>query len=452
METTPANALPPGTTFGRYQIVRLIGAGGMGVVYEALHTELNKRVAVKILPASVAKLPEWRARFLREGTTAASIHHPHVAEVFDVGERDGLLFLVMELLEGETLSALLEREARLPVKRAVDLLLPVCAALSVAHEQGVVHRDLKPDNIYLATSRHGGLQPKLLDFGISKTAAVEPRITNADALLGTPNYMSPEQASSRDVDARADQYALGVVLYECTTGRRPFDGTQLYPLLHSIVKGDAPRPREVCPELPPEFEAIIVRCMALDPAARFPDVDALGRALLDFASRTARGIWQPVFGDESTPALPLSVVPAEPLYAMKTQPDLRPELIAMAMRARSLSHGRGVPVVAILVALALGLAGATLIAVARHPPPTVARHAPATVARPIAAAPAPAAALRAEPVAVAPAPPPVVAAAPSVESAVVEAAPAPAPRPRTSGRARPSSRLLRGPNGAPIVE
>jgi serine/threonine protein kinase len=446
MEPAPANALPPGTTFGRYEIVRLIGEGGMGVVYEALHTELNKRVAVKILPAAVARIPEWRARFLREGMTAASIHHPNVAEVFDVGERDGLLFLVMELLEGETLSALLERESRLSVKRAVDLLLPVCAALSVAHELGVVHRDLKPENIFLASSRHGGLQPKLLDFGISKTSEIGPRITTADALLGTPHYMSPEQASSRDVDARADQYALGVVLYECTTGRRPFDGSQLYPLLHAIVKGDAPKPREVYAELPSDFEAILVRCMALDPAERFADMDALARALLGFASRTAQGLWHPVFSDASTPALPLSVVPTEPIYLLKTQPDLRPEFIAPAPHARSLSHPRAVPVVAFFVALALALAGATLIAVARPPPLVAARPA-------AAAAPSSPAVLRAEPIApVVPAPPaPVVIAAPSVEP-TAEVVPVPAARPRSSGRPHSSSRLSRGSNRAPIVE
>ncbi len=434
-DADPPAELAPGTTFGRYRVVRLIGAGGMGLVYEAVHTELDKRVALKVLRHTESGRPQWRARFLREGMAAARIRHPHVTEVFDVGEQDGALFLVMEFLEGESLTTLLEREGVLPVKRAVDLLLPVCAALSVAHEQGVVHRDLKPDNILLATSRRGGLQPKLLDFGISKVSTgEEPRITNADALLGTPHYMSPEQAAVRDVDARSDQYSLGVLLYECVTGRRPFEAETLYPLLHAISLGSAPRPRSIRPEIDWTFEAVIVRAMALDPDARFADMSALGRALLPFASRTARGLWQPVFGDEETAPFAVSTVPEEPINARPTLPATAPVSTPPAPLRRA-------PFMAAFVALAFALAGATLVAVNRPPRAVaaLARQAPVT------------AVVRAEPAPVAPVTP-----AARAESAVFfERSAAPAvtvaddpPRSRRSSRGR----WMRGPNRAPIIE
>ncbi|MDO9017422.1 MAG: serine/threonine-protein kinase [Deltaproteobacteria bacterium] len=453
-ESTPTGTLSAGTLFGRYQIVQLIGAGGMGAVYEALHVELNKRVAVKILAPSVARIATWRTRFLREGQTAASIHHPNVTEVFDVGEQDGMLYLVMEFMEGEDLAALLLREGALTVKRAVDLLLPVCAALSVAHEQGIVHRDLKPENIFLATSRHGGLVPKLLDFGISKTPTVEPRITTADSLIGTPNYMSPEAAGGNDVDARSDQYAFGVLLYECTTGKRPYDGDQLYPLLLSIVHGEALPPRAVRPDLPEAFAEVITRSMALDPAARFSAMDDLGRALLPFASRTAQGLWHPVFGDESTAPLAASMLPVEPRYDVVTQPDIPAPFAQLDPLSRSQRHARRIPVIALFVALALALAGATLVAVARHPAAydraalTVPAVTPAPL-DPAPAAPAPAAPSTPDAQSIVFAPP---AEAPAVVCPAPADAAEPAPPPRSRVRRRAPPRLTRGSNRAPIVE
>jgi serine/threonine-protein kinase len=448
-ENNHGSTLAPGTHFGRYQIVRLIGAGGMGVVYEALHVELNKRVAVKILAPAVARIPTWRTRFLREGQTAASIHHPNVTEVFDVGEQDGMLYLVMEFLEGEDLAALLHRGGALTVKRAVDLLLPVCAALSVAHEQGIVHRDLKPENIYLASSRHGGLEPKLLDFGISKAPTVEPRITTADSLIGTPHYMSPEAAGGHDVDARSDQYAFGVLLYECTTGKRPYEGDQLYPLLLSIVHGEALAPRTVRPDLPAAFAEVISRSMALAPADRYATMDDLGRALLPFASRTAQGLWHPVFRDESTPPLAVSTVPDEPIHTLITRPDVPAPFAQLDPLSRSQRHARRIPVIAVFVALALALAGATLVAVARHPAASV---------RPALAAPAAPAARAAAPAAPPSAPdarsivfaPPVE--APAVACPTPDDVVASPPRSRSRVRRRTAPRLTRGSNRAPIVE
>ncbi|MDB4928652.1 MAG: Serine/threonine protein kinase PrkC, regulator of stationary phase, partial [Myxococcaceae bacterium] len=297
-DTFDAPLHPPGTIIGRYRLVRTLGEGGMGSVYEAVHVDLGKRVAMKVLRPEVARVAESRARFLREGRTAASIHHAHVVEVFDVGQEGGALYLVMEYLEGENLYEHLYRVGVLPVAECVDLLLPVCAALAVAHEQGIVHRDVKPENVFLARSRHGALQSKLLDFGISKVPLPNgARLTATSTLLGTPHYMSPEQAQEGGrVDARSDQYAFGVMLYECSTGKRPFEGDDLYPLLHAIVRGDSMPPRAVRPELSPAFEALVQRAMAVDPAGRFPSMHALGAALLPFASPATQEVWRPVFG------------------------------------------------------------------------------------------------------------------------------------------------------------
>ena len=199
--------LAPGTTFDRYEIVRVLGQGAMGAVYEAKHVDLQKRVALKTLHPELAKSPESRARFLREGQTASKLRHPNVVDISDVGINGRIPYLVMEYLEGNDLAALIERERVLSVDRTVTLLLPVLAAVSAAHHEGIVHRDLKPENIFLARSRHGHLQPKLLDFGISKVTATtaSPALTGTGALLGTPYYMSPEQAmGGKNVDARSD--------------------------------------------------------------------------------------------------------------------------------------------------------------------------------------------------------------------------------------------------------
>ncbi|MDB4931785.1 MAG: putative serine/threonine-protein kinase pknH, partial [Myxococcaceae bacterium] len=296
--------LKPGAMFGRYAIVRRIGKGGMGAVYEATHVDLQKRVALKTLHPEYARDPAIRARFLQEGKAASRLRHPHVVDVSDFGLQDGNAYLVMEYLEGEGLDALLEREGALEVTAIAEILLPICSAVSAAHGVGIVHRDLKPENIFLARNALGQTLPKVLDFGISKLddpAAGFAR-TGSSALLGTPYYMSPEQAQGANrVDARSDQYALGVILYECATGQKPFDAEALFALLKRVVEGDAPAPRSLRAELPAAFERMIVRAMRVEPGDRFSSVEALAAELVTFAGAPARTTWEPLLARASAP-------------------------------------------------------------------------------------------------------------------------------------------------------
>jgi eukaryotic-like serine/threonine-protein kinase len=301
--------LAPGKQLGRYQIVRLLGRGGMGSVYEALHRDLKKRVAIKTLHPSVAATPGALARFLREGEAASRIRHPNVVDVTDVATDDGVAYLVMEFLEGEDLAQRLARSGRLSFSESVDIMLPVLGAISVAHDEGVIHRDLKPENIFLTRTRHGGSEPKLLDFGISKLTSSGGgntlALTGTGASMGTPYYIAPEQVrSATGVDARSDQYALGAILYECITGQRAHQGETLYEVIRSVGEGSFPTPRSLRPETPPELEEAILCAMQLDPARRFQSVQAFGRALLRFASPAARKQWAPALTGDSGVARP----------------------------------------------------------------------------------------------------------------------------------------------------
>ena len=318
--------LNAGSTFGKYQIVRPVGRGGMGVVYEATHTELKKKVALKVLNPQFAHEPEIAARFLREGESAARIRHPNVVDIYDVGVEGEIHYLVMEFLDGEDLGMLLKAQGKLDPEEVADLILPVTAALMAAHEVGVVHRDLKPGNIFLAHGFADEREPKVLDFGISKLLSQQPRygITTTGALLGTPFYMSPEQAhGGKNVDARSDQYSLGVIMYQCVTGARPFTADSMYQVLHQIVQGDFQPPSTMRPDLPPAFEQLILTAMKTSPADRFPSLIDLGRELLAFANPRTRAVWSTVYaptgsrpeprgGTSTPPALLADVHPNNP--------------------------------------------------------------------------------------------------------------------------------------------
>jgi len=285
--------------FGGYLTIKPIGSGGMGTVYEARHTMLGKRVALKAIKESLARDQVSRERFLREARAIALVSHPHVVDVFDVGIEDERAFIVMELLEGETLAAMLARRGKLAVAQAVDLLLPVISAAAAIHDAGLVHRDLKPSNIMLAQRGRFAVEPVVLDFGISRAATSGPGpgpgddpLTEPHLLVGTLPYLAPEQLrDARAAGPHSDQYALGVMLYECVTGRRPFAGADRYELMHAVMTGQPAPPSTIASGVPRELDDLILRALARRPDARFPSMRALGGVLLSFADRSAWKRW-----------------------------------------------------------------------------------------------------------------------------------------------------------------
>jgi serine/threonine-protein kinase len=290
--------LAPGTVLGKYSVVRLLGAGGMGAVYEATHTEIGKKVAIKVLSPMIAAVPGARARFLREAQLTSRVRHPHIVDVADMGSDGGNTYLVMEFLHGEDLAQRLDRLGPIGIEELADIMLPVCSAVAAAHAAGITHRDLKPQNIFLATGTRR-VHPKVLDFGISKgndAVTQAGTLTGTGAMIGTPYYLAPEQImDSKSAGSASDQYALGIILYECLTGKRPYDGDNLFVVFQGIVGGTPQRPRALRPEIPPELEEVTLRAMKSDAKLRFPTIDDFGRALLPFASSRARVIWDEAF-------------------------------------------------------------------------------------------------------------------------------------------------------------
>jgi len=274
----------PGSTFGRYRVIRCVGTGGMGAVFEGFHELLSRRVAIKVLHARAAERTDARERFLREAQSVARIRHPHVVDVFDVGVLHDKPYLVMEYLEGESLETALERVGRMDDRTATAILLPIAAALAAVHRHGLVHRDVKPENIFLATDSRGHVVPKLVDFGIAKDLSVPVSGSN-HTVVGTPHFMSPEQArGSLTLDARTDEYSFGVLAYQMLTGRMPFDADSLLELVRAIDAGHVVPPRSFTPSIDPRMEAIVLRAMAREASDRFPTMRDVGQALLPFAS------------------------------------------------------------------------------------------------------------------------------------------------------------------------
>jgi serine/threonine-protein kinase len=278
----------------KYRIERELGRGGMGVVLSATHLQLEERVAIKFLLPELAHDPAIVARFLREGRAAIKIRSEHVVRVRDVATLPGgTPYLVMEHLQGKNFEELLEDKGRLPPDLAVDHILQATEALAEAHALGMVHRDLKPANLFLAHRADGSPSVKVLDFGITKVTDA-PDIVNLDStkasiVMGSPRYMSPEQMRSlRTIDARADIWALGVILHELITGIPPFDGATMPDLLAAILQDPPPTLRQHRPDAPHGLEAIVARCLEKDPAARYDDVAELAEALAPFGSTSAR--------------------------------------------------------------------------------------------------------------------------------------------------------------------
>src|SRR5262245_2156582 len=353
-----------GETLGCYRIVSTIGEGGMGVVYRGEHVLIGRTVAVKVLRRQMSHDPELVNRFFNEARTAALIQHPGLVEVFDFGYTDdGGAYIVMELLEGESLTARLARERKLSIANALAIARQVASALHAAHEAGIVHRDLKPENIFLVPDLDspGQVRTKVLDFGIAKLVAEEHRSvrTRTGAVFGTPRYMAPEQCrNATNVDRRTDIYALGCILYEMVAGVAPFDYDSWAELVAAHMNETPRSPREHDDELPVGLEALIMRALAKKPADRFASMVDLAHAAETYwrnyttASQHAMLFTPPLGMQIATPepTAPPPVAPTLPVAAelsMPSSPRRRVSWLAVA----------GGAIVVTIVVIVLAFAG-----------------------------------------------------------------------------------------------
>src|SRR5437763_1128027 len=279
--------LAPGSQFGGYRIESIAGQGGMGVVYRSTQLGLDRTVALKVITPEFAHDPEFRDRFKRESRLAASIEHPNVIPVYEAGEHDGVLFLAMRFVAGTDVKSLLTREGRVEPLRAARFVAQIADALDAAHAAGLVHRDVKPANALLATGDH----VYLTDFGLTKRAASGSALTKTGQMVGTVDYVAPEQVEGDSVDARTDVYSLACVLFHLLTGRVPFEKPSEMAKLFAHVNEAPPAPSDEVPGLPPEVDEVVARGMAKDPDKRFPSAGDLGRAAL--AAAEHRAIAQP---------------------------------------------------------------------------------------------------------------------------------------------------------------
>lgn len=276
-------------TAGLYTIEGEIGRGGMGVVYRAKDERLTRRVAIKVLPPELAFQAEIRERFVREAQTAARLGHPHVVPIHDVGEKDGLVYFVMAYIDGESVGARLKRKGPLPADEARRIMKETADALTAAHALGIVHRDIKPDNILLEGTRG---RVMVTDFGIAKALSnvSSATLTGVGIAIGTPQYMSPEQAAGeKEIDGRSDLYSLGIVSYQMLTGELPFNAPTVAGVLMKQITEPAPDIMKKRADCPPDISEAVMKCLEKDPESRWTSAEALRRAL---ESRTATG-WRP---------------------------------------------------------------------------------------------------------------------------------------------------------------
>ena len=281
-----------GTSVGVYRIAKLLGVGGMGRVYKGVHPSIGSRVAVKVLSRECSDRADLVERFFSEARAVNLIRHESIVNVLDLSQlADGRPYIIMEYLDGAPLADLIEKRGPLPLGGLARLIGEALDALGAAHAKGIVHRDLKPDNIYVTPAG----RPKVLDFGIAK---LRPELggsaTQTGSLLGTPHYMSPEQALGKPVDLRTDIYAMGVILFECATGRKPFSGDSLFDLLRKHIDEAPPPPHLLRPDMPPAMEQVILRALAKDPNHRFQSAGELAQALMQSTAQLGPDAWTTV--------------------------------------------------------------------------------------------------------------------------------------------------------------
>ena len=340
-------ALSPGTRLGPYEILAPLGAGGMGEVYRARDPKLGRDVAIKVLPEAVAGDAERLARFEREARSLASLNHPNIVTIFSIEESGGTRFLAMELVEGESLDALLA-SGGLPLSRFFDIAVPLSEALSAAHERGIVHRDLKPGNVMV--TREGRV--KVLDFGLAKREPAESdpdlcntptesraELTGEGQVFGTVAYMSPEQARGGKVDARSDVFSLGVLLYQMLTGQRPHQGSSAVDIISSILRDKPPSVTDLRADVPPHLARVLRRCLEKDPRDRYQTSRDVFNELRELRAETSPASPAPAPRPAAAPAAraawkrPASVAAAAILLAAALYLAIRSGFLRSSSRA-----------------------------------------------------------------------------------------------------------------------
>ncbi len=341
--------LTTGTQVGPYEIVAPLGAGGMGEVYRARDTRLDRAVAIKVLPADFAKDAERLKRFEQEARATSALNHPNILTVHDFGMHNGAPFIVAELLEGEELRAQLD-DGALPVRKAIEFAQQVAAGLSAAHEKGIVHRDLKPENLFVTKDD----RVKILDFGLAKLrpprnepvdsqVATQKKITDPGTVMGTVGYMSPEQVRGQEADHRADIFSFGMILHEMLSGRRAFTGASMADVMSAILKDDPPELSESNAKISPQLEKLVRRCLEKKPERRFHSAHDLGFALealsvpsssganrteavrvLDISARTKRGGWRERIGWIAAGVFALTTLALGVAYVRRPALDAEP--------------------------------------------------------------------------------------------------------------------------------
>jgi serine/threonine-protein kinase len=330
---------------GRYEVESRLGEGGMATVFGGSDRLLGRKVAIKVLARQYAKDPTAVERFRREAQAAAGLNHPNVVSVFDTGSDDGIHYIVMEQVEGRTLADVILKQGALQPSRASDIAVGVCRALSSAHENGMVHRDVKPGNVLLTAD--GGV--KVADFGIARVASVDT-LTATGSVLGTASYLSPEQARGGSIDARSDIYSLGCVLYEMLTGKPPFDGDTPLSIAYKHVEEEPVPPSSLNPAVPPELEAVVTKAMAKDPDDRYGSAAEMAGDLREAA---------PTAPLEPTAAIPkverTDVLPVSPQGPASTEP--LPATVTSDVRRRwwpAAAVAGGLAALGLALALTLG--------------------------------------------------------------------------------------------------
>jgi serine/threonine-protein kinase len=339
--------ISPGDNVGPYRVIEPLGQGGMATVFKAYHPALDRYVAIKVLHPAFKEDSNFLARFNREARIVAKLDHPNIIPIYDFSEHAGTPYLVMRYIEGKTLKAIL-REGKLPMARVLAIIRPVTQALAYAHAQGVLHRDIKPSNVMCANDGH----IYLTDFGLARIAAASDSTLSQDMLIGTPQYISPEQARGVSASECSDIYSLGVVLFEMLTGRVPFSADTPYAVIHDHIYTPLPLPTSINPQLSPDIERVLLKALAKDSSARFAHATDLMTAL-EQAAQTAPAVAAP---PAPTPTLAAAAPPPAAVSPTATPtPTSAPVAAAsVAPPRRSRRTAFALGVVALLVLIACG--------------------------------------------------------------------------------------------------